>query len=453
MTSERDAHPDEGTIHAWLDRQLDDAESDVLEAHLQRCDECAERVAEARGLIAGASRVVAALDLGEPVAASTPAFVRTPAVAGDPAVAAGPIADAAGPAVLPATRVRGLPTFRLTPSRMSIAAVLVVAVALAIVHENQRPTSRLASQAAESATITGAAPAAPLSAAPTVAPGLAPSVASSAPAAAAAPLDSTAAVRVAAARTFAKAQRETTVNADLARVAQVPTPAASAPMEQTIAAARAADSMVAAPTNALRGAVPGVSVAPAAGNAAGTAAGTAAGAAAKSAYSAAPAAPASPTAVEAPQCFRVESATGTSATWGPVPLPFILALDAPATRATARVLTVAGQEADARAVFERRGNDSLLFTLRRIGFTGTLALGAPGEVRAGVMRSAPTSMTLSEVVVTSAAAESASRRSLRGKAAAQTRAGAPAPVADQQAATAAPAVPVVVKKVGCATRG
>ena len=53
MTSQGDAHPDEGTIHAWLDRQLDATSSATLEAHLQRCDECAERVAEARGLIAG----------------------------------------------------------------------------------------------------------------------------------------------------------------------------------------------------------------------------------------------------------------------------------------------------------------------------------------------------------------------------------------------------------------
>ena len=94
--------------------------------------------------------------------------------------------------------------------------------------------------------------------------------------------------------------------------------------------------------------------------------------------------------VEVPQCYRVESATGAAATWGPVPLPFVIALDAPATGASARVLTPTGQESEARAVFERRGGDSLLFTLRRIGYTGTLAVGVPGEVRAGVMRSAPT---------------------------------------------------------------
>jgi len=34
MMSERDAHPDEGTIHAWLDRQLDDTSAATLELML-----------------------------------------------------------------------------------------------------------------------------------------------------------------------------------------------------------------------------------------------------------------------------------------------------------------------------------------------------------------------------------------------------------------------------------
>ncbi|HEX6598411.1 MAG TPA: zf-HC2 domain-containing protein, partial [Gemmatimonadaceae bacterium] len=113
--SERDAHPDEGTIHAWLDRQLDDTSAATLEAHLQRCDECAERVAEARGLIAGASRILSSLDVGESPASDKPAV------------------ESWRPAVLPATRARSIPSFRLTPARSAIAAVLVVAVATAIV--------------------------------------------------------------------------------------------------------------------------------------------------------------------------------------------------------------------------------------------------------------------------------------------------------------------------------
>src|SRR5690348_4617836 len=133
--SERDVHPDEGTIHAWLDRQLDDASAATLEAHLQRCDECAERVAEARGLIAGASRILSSLDTDESPASTAPAV------------------ESWRPVVLPTTRARGLPALRLTPARSAIAAVLVVAAAMAIVHENQRPSSKLASIAAESAAV------------------------------------------------------------------------------------------------------------------------------------------------------------------------------------------------------------------------------------------------------------------------------------------------------------
>jgi len=55
-------HLDEGTIHAWLDGAVDDARSREIDAHVAACGECAERVAEARGLIAGASRILGALD-------------------------------------------------------------------------------------------------------------------------------------------------------------------------------------------------------------------------------------------------------------------------------------------------------------------------------------------------------------------------------------------------------
>jgi anti-sigma factor RsiW len=55
-------HPDEGTIHAYVERQLSPAEQARVEAHVDGCAECAASVAEARGLIAAASRIVAALD-------------------------------------------------------------------------------------------------------------------------------------------------------------------------------------------------------------------------------------------------------------------------------------------------------------------------------------------------------------------------------------------------------
>jgi Putative zinc-finger len=56
------SHPDEGQIHAWLDGALPAAAGDALEAHVASCTECAARVAEARGLVAAASRILTALD-------------------------------------------------------------------------------------------------------------------------------------------------------------------------------------------------------------------------------------------------------------------------------------------------------------------------------------------------------------------------------------------------------
>lgn len=415
MMSERDAHPDEGTIHAWLDRQLDDTSAATLEAHLQRCDECAERVAEARGLIAGASRIVASLDDLAHVAAPRRDLTFEHA-------------EPASPKVLTLSHAARFPAFRLTPARSAIAAVLVVAVGVTILHEYERPTSKLAR---EKAVETAVAPTtvAPMAGAPAAAPALTPPIVPQV-----ATVDTTAAERVAAARTFARTQRETTVNADLARTRQLPAAAAS-PLEQTIAASKAADSAVGGVRNE---AVNAPLLART-----GVAGGVAAGAARAPAAAVA-------SALEAPQCYRVESATGAEASWGDVALPFVLALDAPATRNTARVLTADGKESDVRAVFERRDGDSLLFTMRRIGYTGSIAMGAPGDVRAGVMRSAPSASALSEVVVT-AAPTTEPRRAMRAKSSTATPREDSAASAAQR--TAAPAVPVVVRKVGCGQRG
>jgi anti-sigma factor RsiW len=55
-------HLDEGTIHAWLDGALDAEEASRVEQHVAGCATCAAAVAEARGLVAGASRILSALD-------------------------------------------------------------------------------------------------------------------------------------------------------------------------------------------------------------------------------------------------------------------------------------------------------------------------------------------------------------------------------------------------------
>jgi hypothetical protein len=55
-------HPDEGTIHAWLDGALPLEEAQAFEAHIATCPACAAAVANARGVLAAASRILSALD-------------------------------------------------------------------------------------------------------------------------------------------------------------------------------------------------------------------------------------------------------------------------------------------------------------------------------------------------------------------------------------------------------
>ena len=55
-------HLDEGTIHSWLDGALTADEAARVEAHVKECPQCAAAVAEARGFIAGSSRILTALD-------------------------------------------------------------------------------------------------------------------------------------------------------------------------------------------------------------------------------------------------------------------------------------------------------------------------------------------------------------------------------------------------------
>jgi hypothetical protein len=55
-------HIDEGTLHAWLDGALSPDESARVEAHIASCAACSAAAAEARGLVAAASRILTALD-------------------------------------------------------------------------------------------------------------------------------------------------------------------------------------------------------------------------------------------------------------------------------------------------------------------------------------------------------------------------------------------------------
>ncbi len=73
-------HPDEGTIHAWLDGELPEHQANEIAAHARDCPECSARVAEARGLVAASTRILTALDnIPAGVIPEEPFTVPTPA--------------------------------------------------------------------------------------------------------------------------------------------------------------------------------------------------------------------------------------------------------------------------------------------------------------------------------------------------------------------------------------
>ena len=117
-------HLDEGTIHAWLDGALDAEEAARVEQHAAACEACAGAIAEARGLVAGASRILTALD-------------------GVPGGIVPKTAAAAGASS--ARRRRSLwATLHLTPARAAAAAVVVLAAGTALVLRNAPNAARTA---------------------------------------------------------------------------------------------------------------------------------------------------------------------------------------------------------------------------------------------------------------------------------------------------------------------
>jgi hypothetical protein len=358
MLEEDGVHPDEGTIHAWLDGALNAQESARLEAHVSGCGACASRVAEARGLIAGASRVAGLLD-EQPAPLIKPA--STPTVGTERSV---------------------WRLLRVTPARASIAALLVVAVGIALTHGHLGVDTRSVEPAVRSGqqqvqVLRGArdnsdAAMAPVaSAAPPIRDSVlnsaiarrlateqpsrtmaaASGVATPTPPVVVASTQTTnfsnAEASVLAGRASIVAQRETAgIRADRTRagVGQLSAGAAVA-SERVTVAAKAADSVG---RSARWGRTPGVapSVAPA-------------------------------------ECYRVESAS--PATWGSVHLPMIVALDSAGTGA--RILTASGGETETRAFLQYNGADSALFLLQRIGFSGSMTLGSAGAIRSGTVRS------------------------------------------------------------------
>ena len=134
-------HPDEGEIHAWLDGALAPDEAARIEAHVASCARCAEEVATARGLIAGASRILLALD-------SVPGGVipARPATADMAAPAAGPD-DGTGP--VPSSRTtkptvrRHISWFSRPLTRIAAGLVLAAGIGTVAVRRDQDAPNRL----------------------------------------------------------------------------------------------------------------------------------------------------------------------------------------------------------------------------------------------------------------------------------------------------------------------
>ena len=117
-------HFDEGMVHAWLDGALNDDEAAEMERHAAACAECRARVAEARGLLAAASRILSALD-------DVPGGVT-------------PVAGTAGRA---GTAARAAKRRWLRPTAWAVAAALMLAVGVRSLRESG--SGRLGSKTVE----------------------------------------------------------------------------------------------------------------------------------------------------------------------------------------------------------------------------------------------------------------------------------------------------------------
>jgi hypothetical protein len=140
-------HLDEGTIHAWLDGQLPRDEAAAVEVHVAECRECADAVAEARGLIAASSRILLALD-GVPREVA-PKREQPSAVGQEPLAishqpsAVSSTAGAAGSsaAAMPAT-VRARRRWFSAPSLAAAATIVVAVGTLTIVRARDDESAR-----------------------------------------------------------------------------------------------------------------------------------------------------------------------------------------------------------------------------------------------------------------------------------------------------------------------
>ena len=384
MDADATEHPDEGTIHAWLDDALGAAEAERLAAHVRTCAECQARVAEARGLIAGASRIVAALD-DVPVG-TRPQWAQGTVVPGGAAAAVetGPVAEA-----IPQSSLwRWL---RVTPGRAALAATILVAVGITLTYQrtavDSTPRSAMvlnpqqadvpASTSPEGVASNAAKPRDPL-------------------------LDSAVAKNV----VIAQGRREigaapgpnlpaapppgTTLQEPAAGAAVARGRAAvEAQRESSLAVADRFRDRAARPTDAggvAMGLPSPATRAPAAPSAADGAVGGAAMAKVRSD-------------AVAKSCVRIDSPEA-DARWADQSFPLLIALDSAAAegRRPAAVLTATGETTQLRATWIPRG-DSVRVRLTRIGYSGSMALGPDLGARTGLAVSAAAPTALEEVVV------------------------------------------------------
>jgi hypothetical protein len=429
-------HPEEGLIHAWLDDALSAAESERLAAHVQGCAECQARVAEARGLIAGASRIVRALD-------DVPAGTRPGWVHG--VVAGGGEAPSAAAAADPRAGGSVWRWLRVTPGRAALAATILVAIGITLTYERTSIDSTSGSAVAILNPERTDVPAA------TSAEGAAPNAAKARDAL----LDS------AVAKNVMSAQGKRTL--EPARGVAVPTaPPQSTTLGGQEGAAGEAVALGRAAEEARREAVPVVadrvrSRSDVTGAVASISPERASGAAADQPQRAPVAAPterqtfaggammAKPESnAVAKSCVLFES-TEADARWADQSFPFVLAIEpGPADAARdAAVLTPDGDVTSLRAQWSPRGGDSVAVRLRRIGYSGSILLGPEGAARSGVAVSAAAPTALEEVVVSSAPAQSRSN---------SRKAAAPATAQTAPAGPPVRQLHVTARSVGCPAR-
>ena len=388
-------HPDEGLIHAWLDDALSAAEAERLAAHVQTCADCQARVAEARGLIAGASRIVAALD-------DVPSGARPGWAKG--AIADGPAGDVAA-AGAPDPRAGGSlwRWLRVTPGRAALAATILVAIGITLTYERGAMDSTPRSSVAVLNPQRSDVPAA-----------TSPEGAASE---AAKPRD--ALLDSAIAKNVIGAQGQRRLEA--ARGPVVPSAPPPSPTLQAPAGAGEAVALGRAAEEARREAAP---------VAADRARSGLTGAAPSQPTSAAPMDLPQPAPVSAPRaaaqrqgaasgammaktsanavarsCLLLES-QDPDARWADQPFPFVLAIEGGAADVPrdAAVLTPSGEVTSLRAQWSPHAGDSVTVRLRRIGYSGSIALGPAAETRSGIAVSAAAVTALEQVVVSPAPA-------------------------------------------------